>query len=59
MTIDLKTGLEPGPESARPEEREFDLDISFIESDAGLSEFLRLTDDGCGSTCESACNSCP
>ena len=37
---------------------EFDLDISLFETGAGLAEIIRMTDDGCGSTCESACNSC-
>ena len=37
---------------------EFDLDIRFFESGSGLDDIIRMTDDGCGSTCESACNSC-
>ena len=37
---------------------EFDLDIRIFESGAGLDEIIRMTDDGCGSTCQSACNSC-
>jgi|GEM_PF-1677166 len=41
-------------------EPEFDLDITVIETDAGLAELMRLTDDGCGSSCESACTTtCP
>lgn len=41
-------------------EVEFDLDISIFETDAGLAELMRLTDDGCGSSCQSACStSCP
>lgn len=41
-------------------EPEFDLDISIVETDAGLAELMRLTDDGCGSTCQSACSTtCP
>lgn len=52
----MTVGLDP----ARPDEGEFDLDITFAESDVGLAELLRLTDDGCGSTCQSACTaSCP
>lgn len=38
---------------------EFDLDISIVESGPVIDELIRLTDDNCGSTCESACNSCP
>jgi FxLD family lantipeptide len=37
---------------------EFDLDIRIFESGVGLDEIIRMTDDGCGSTCQSACNSC-
>lgn len=38
---------------------EFDLDIRIFESGVGLDDIIRMTDDGCGTTCESACNSCP
>lgn len=38
---------------------EFDLDVSIVESGSVITELMRLTDDNCGSTCESACNSCP
>jgi FxLD family lantipeptide len=37
---------------------DFDLDIRVFESGVGLDEIIRMTDDGCGSTCQSACNSC-
>lgn len=37
---------------------EFDLDVSIVESGPVVDEMMRLTDDGCGRTCESACNSC-
>lgn len=37
---------------------EFDLDVSIVESGPVVAELMRLTDDGCGQTCESACNSC-
>lgn len=38
---------------------EFDLDVSIVESGSVIDELMLLTDDNCGSTCESACNSCP
>lgn len=38
---------------------EFDLDITLVESGPVVDELLRLTDDQCGTTCESACVSCP
>lgn len=37
---------------------DFDLDISVVEGPR-LDELVQLTGDGCGSTCASACNSCP
>jgi FxLD family lantipeptide len=40
------------------EDSEFDLDITFVESGPVVEELMRLTDDNCGTTCESACNSC-
>jgi FxLD family lantipeptide len=38
---------------------EFDLDVSIVESGPVIADLLRLTDDNCGTTCESACTSCP
>jgi FxLD family lantipeptide len=37
---------------------EFDLDVRIVESGPVIDELLRLTDDNCGTTCESACTSC-
>jgi FxLD family lantipeptide len=37
---------------------DFDLDIRVFESGVGLDEIIRMTDDGCGATCQSACTSC-
>lgn len=54
MTVDLGTSEATVPSSAG----EFDLDISIFETGSGLAELIRMTDDGCGTTCESACNSC-
>lgn len=34
---------------------EFDLDISVLESGDGPASLIVLTDDGCGSSCPSAC----
>lgn len=42
----------------QPTVGEFDLDIRVFESGADLDEIIRMTDDGCGATCESACTSC-
>lgn len=37
----------------------FALDISFVEDTTELNDALQLTSDGCGTTCASACTSCP
>ncbi|MGH8906608.1 MAG: FxLD family lanthipeptide [Egibacteraceae bacterium] len=31
------------------------LNVSIVESGPVIDELMRLTDDGCGTTCESAC----
>ncbi|MGH3799373.1 MAG: FxLD family lanthipeptide [Pseudonocardiaceae bacterium] len=42
----------PGTPAA---DSEFDLDVSIVESGPVVAELMRLTDDNCGSTCETAC----
>lgn len=38
----------------------FDLDVEVVESGPLLDDLIRLTSDGCGTTCESACSpTCP
>lgn len=57
MTIQLDhLALVPGAPAA---DLEFDLDVSIVESGPVIDELMRITDDGCGTTCESACTSCP
>ncbi|SCF48750.1 FxLD family lantipeptide [Micromonospora matsumotoense] len=36
----------------------FDLDIEFIEAGSTVEHIIKMTEDSCGSTCESACTSC-
>jgi FxLD family lantipeptide len=39
---------------------EFDLDVTVVESGQLVEELIRMTDDGCGATCQSACPAtCP
>lgn len=53
MTIQTdQMAVVPGNAAA---DSEFDLDISIVESGLVVADLLRSTDDGCGSTCESAC----
>ncbi|MCM3884299.1 FxLD family lanthipeptide [Frankia sp. R82] len=38
----------------------WDLDISIVESGPAADRLIRMTDDGCGQTCQSACSTtCP
>lgn len=41
------------------EDDAFELDIRLVESGPDLGAILYDTSDGCGMTCQSACNSCP
>jgi FxLD family lantipeptide len=44
-----------------PQELEFgdwDLDITIVESGPAADKLIRMTDDGCNSTCATACTSC-
>ncbi|QFY11518.1 FxLD family lantipeptide [Nonomuraea phyllanthi] len=35
-----------------------DLDVSVVESGVAAEQLIRMTDDGCNSTCGTACVSC-
>jgi FxLD family lantipeptide len=56
----------PNPQSMsvqlqEPEDSEFgdwDLDITIVESGPAADQLIRMTDDGCNSTCATACTSC-
>jgi FxLD family lantipeptide len=37
---------------------DFDLDIEFIEAGGTVEHIIKMTEDNCGSSCESACTSC-
>lgn len=40
--------------------RPFELDVTIVEAGPEADRLIRMTDDGCGQTCESACGStCP
>lgn len=42
-------------EPAGPPLDEFELDITIVESGPEADRLIRMTDDGCTSTCASAC----
>ncbi len=43
------------PDGGEIDSDPFDLDISFIERGPNADTVIAMTDDGCGSTCPSAC----
>jgi FxLD family lantipeptide len=47
-----------GPASADVPD-DWDLDITIVESGPAADQLIRMTDDGCNSTCGTACTSCP
>ena len=47
------TAQPPMPAGLAPDD--WDLDVSIIESGPEASRLIRMTDDNCTSTCESAC----
>ncbi|KAB1140226.1 FxLD family lantipeptide [Streptomyces luteolifulvus] len=46
-------------EREEPSKGDFDLDITIVEGGPAADQLIRLTNDGCGTTCQSACTSCP
>ncbi|GAA4552728.1 FxLD family lanthipeptide [Amycolatopsis samaneae] len=50
MTLQHTTAPTAGPDT------EFDLDLSIVSSGLVVADLMRSTDDGCGSTCQSACS---
>lgn len=57
MTVQLAPPAQPATRVGRPPD-DFDLDIEFIEAGGTVEHIIKMTEDNCGSTCESACNSC-
>jgi FxLD family lantipeptide len=37
---------------------DWDLDVTIVESGPAADKLIRMTDDGCNSTCATACTSC-
>ena len=54
MTVQIAT-VPPAP-ATDTVDLEFDFDVSIVESGPVVEELMRLTDDGCGSSCDSACS---
>ncbi|MEU3091335.1 FxLD family lanthipeptide [Streptomyces massasporeus] len=60
MTVQLvHPAPQPAAKQVEPEPGDFELDITIVEGGPAADQLIRLTSDGCGSTCQSACTSCP
>ncbi|MBQ0852861.1 FxLD family lanthipeptide [Streptomyces sp. BH-SS-21] len=60
MTVQLERPAIPAqPVAEVPEFADFDLDITIVEGGPSSDQLIRMTDDGCNSTCATACTSCP
>ena len=59
---DLPTPQQAAPPASSSEVDlgEWDLDVSIVESGPAADKLIQMTDDGCGTTCQSACSTtCP
>jgi FxLD family lantipeptide len=59
MSIHTTSQDQPGQSIKDVGFEEWDLDISIVESGPSADRLIRMTDDGCNSTCATACTSCP
>lgn len=60
MTVQMERPVtQPVAEQGALGQDDFDLDITIVEGGPAADQLIRLTSDGCGSTCASACTSCP
>lgn len=59
MTVQLEhVAPPPVTDETAPELDPFELDITIVEGGPNADHLIRLTDDGCGESCQSACTSC-
>ncbi|WP_181785479.1 FxLD family lanthipeptide [Streptomyces phytophilus] len=63
MTVHIKRPLAPAqPQDALTssvETADWELDVTIVEGGPAADQLIRLTNDGCNSTCATACVSCP
>ncbi|MEU8178848.1 FxLD family lanthipeptide [Microbispora hainanensis] len=58
MSIQIENA--PATRAGEEDFGEWDLDVSIVESGPAADKLIRMTDDGCGTTCQSACSTtCP
>lgn len=63
MTVQMERPLTPAQPTATSkssgESADWELDITIVEGGPAADQLIRLTSDGCNSTCATACTSCP
>ncbi|MDQ0840340.1 FxLD family lanthipeptide [Streptomyces sp. V1I6] len=60
MTVQMERPVAPAQAAAEQQDLTgFDLDITIVEGGPAADQLIRLTSDGCNSTCATACVSCP
>lgn len=60
MTVQMERPVAPTQPTAEQQDlTNFDLDITIVEGGPAVDQLIRLTSDGCNSTCATACTSCP
>lgn len=63
MTVQTDRPLKPTQSVFTPksssETADWELDITIVEGGPAADQLIRLTGDGCNSTCATACTSCP
>ncbi|QKV97963.1 FxLD family lantipeptide [Streptomyces sp. NA02950] len=63
MSVQFEDAAAPSAPPVTSHEGDFegwDLDVSIVESGPSADRLIRMTDDGCGQTCQSACSTtCP
>ncbi|RSS94239.1 FxLD family lantipeptide [Streptomyces sp. WAC05292] len=59
MTVQMEHTATPKAPATEPDDASFELDMDIVEGGVAADQIIRLTGDNCGSTCQSACVSCP
>ncbi|MDQ0773003.1 FxLD family lantipeptide [Streptomyces aurantiacus] len=59
MTVQMERPVAPAQPAEQLNLTDFDLDITIVEGGPAADQLIRLTNDGCNSTCATACTSCP
>lgn len=57
MTVQMEAA--PAQPMTDMDAADWDLDVTIVEGGPAADQLIRLTSDGCNSTCATACNSCP